>query len=100
MISEKTLNLDWINTVSRKNRNADKILIEKAVVHAAKAAYLSKLIELNENKLEPFENALQVTNWTIEQPFFTRLNRLRKSNPQAFFYWYKTYELVKGILPK
>lgn len=31
MISEKTLNLDWISTVSIKNRNADKILIEKVI---------------------------------------------------------------------
>ena len=31
MISNKTLNLDWINTVSRKNRNADRILIEKVI---------------------------------------------------------------------
>jgi len=31
MISYKTLNLDWINSVSRKNRNADKILIEKVI---------------------------------------------------------------------
>ena len=74
--------------------------IEKAIVHSAKAAYLSKLIELNENKLEPFENALQVADWTIEQPFVTRLNKLKKSNPQAFFYWYKTYELVKETSSK
>jgi len=23
----------------------------------------------------------------------TKLNRLKKSNPEAFFYWYKIYEL-------
>lgn len=74
--------------------------IEKAIVHASKAAYLAKLIELNKINLQHFENAIQVKDWTIEQPFFTRLNRLKKSNPQAFFYWYKTYELVKGILLK
>ncbi len=74
--------------------------IEKAIAHASKAAYLTKLIELNKNNLERFENALQVKDWSIEQSFFTRLNRLKKSNSQAFFYWYKTYELVKGILPK
>ena len=71
--------------------------IEKAIVHASKTAYLAKLIELNKNNLQHFENAIQVKDWTIEQPFFTRLNRLKKSNPQAFFYWYKTYELVRGI---
>ena len=67
--------------------------IEKAIVHASKAAYLAKLIEVNEKNLERFENALQVKDWVIEQPFFTRLNPLKRSNPQAFFYWYKIYEL-------
>ncbi len=70
--------------------------IEKAIVHASKAAYLAKLLELNTNNLKRFENALQVKDWIIEKPFFTRLNRLKKSNPQAFFYWYKIYELVKS----
>ena len=69
--------------------------IEKAIIHAAKTAYLSKLIKLKESMLERFENAMQIKDWTIEQPFYSRLNRLKKSNPQAFFYWYKTYELDK-----
>jgi len=67
--------------------------IEKAIIHAAKAAYLSKLIEVGENNLEHYKDALEVKDWIIEQPFCTRLNKLKKSNPQAFFYWYKTYEL-------
>ena len=71
--------------------------IEKAIVCAAKAAYLSKLIELKIDDAERFDNALQIKDWNIEQPFYSRLNKLKKSNPQAFFYWYKTYELVKGI---
>lgn len=67
--------------------------IEKATIHAAKAAYLAKLIELNKRNIERFENVTQIKDWVIKRPFFTRLNRLKKSNPQAFFYWYKTYEL-------
>ena len=74
---------------------SESFQIEKAIIYAAKAAYLSKLIESKEKKLERFENALQIKDWIIEQPFYTRLNRLKKSNPQAFFYWYKTYELDK-----
>lgn len=61
--------------------------IEKAIVHASKAAYLSKLIELNKDYIVRFENALQVKEWIIDQPSFTRLNRLKRSNPEAFFYW-------------
>jgi len=74
---------------------SESFQIEKAIIRAAKVAYLSKLIELKENTLERFENALQIKDWTIEQPFYNRLNRLKKSNPHAFFYWYKTYELYK-----
>ncbi len=70
--------------------------IEKATVHAAKTAYLCKLIEFKIIQIERFENALQVKDWKIEEPFYLRLNRLKKSNPEAFFYWYKTYELVKN----
>ena len=31
MIDNKTLNIEWINEVSAKNRNADKILVEKVI---------------------------------------------------------------------
>lgn len=68
--------------------------IEKAIVHAAKTAYLCKLIEFKIIRIERFENALQIKDWNIENPFYVSLNRLKKSNPEAFFYWYKTYELV------
>lgn len=68
--------------------------IEKAIVHASKAAYLSKLIELNKDHIVRFENALQVKEWIIEQPSFTRLNRLKRSNPEAFFYWYNILNLT------
>lgn len=69
--------------------------IEKATVDSAKAAYLSKLIEFKIDKFERFETAMQIRDWQIEQPFNKRLNKLKKSNPQAFFYWYKTFELQK-----
>ncbi|MCB0750659.1 MAG: nucleotidyl transferase AbiEii/AbiGii toxin family protein [Ignavibacteriae bacterium] len=31
IIDNKTLNIEWINEVSAKNRNADKILVEKVI---------------------------------------------------------------------
>ena len=69
--------------------------IEKAIVHAARAAYLAKLIETGENKFVRFENARQIIEWQIEAPLDTRLNKLKKSNPEAFFYWYQIYLLVR-----
>jgi len=57
------------------------------------AAYLAKLIKLKKRKIEKFQSAEQIIDWEIKQPFNTRLNKLKKSNPEAFYYWYKTYEL-------
>ena len=69
--------------------------IEKAIAHASKAAYLSTLIHLNAKKIAKFENPLQLKDWQIDEPLNSKLNKLKKSNPEAFFYWYKIYELKK-----
>jgi len=70
--------------------------IEKAIIHSAKAAYLATAIEKKITVLEKYKEPLEVKDWIIESPFFTRLNKLKKSNPEAFFYWYKVYELTKN----
>lgn len=67
--------------------------IEKAIVHASKAAYLSVLIQHNATAIHKFENPLQLKDWLIGKPFNSKLNKLKKSNPEAFFYCYKIYEL-------
>jgi hypothetical protein len=69
--------------------------IEKAIVHAARAAYLAKLIDTGAQKIVRFENAQQIIDWQIEAPQDTRLNKLKKSNPEAFFYWYQIYLLAQ-----
>ena len=33
----------------------------------------------------------------IEQPFNTKLNKLKKTNFEAFYYWYETYKLLQSI---
>ena len=73
--------------------------IEKAIAYAARAAYLAKLIETGETSFIRFENAEQVSNWIIEAPLDTRLNRLKKTNPEAFFYWYQVYLLNVKFTP-
>ena len=69
--------------------------IEKAITHASKAAYLATLIKHDSKTIEKFITQLQMKDWTIGEPMNTKLNRLKKSNPEAFFYWYKIYELSK-----
>ncbi|MFL0162631.1 nucleotidyl transferase AbiEii/AbiGii toxin family protein [Aquirufa salirivi] len=69
--------------------------IEKAILHASKAAYLSVLISNDAKTMIKFNNPLEVKDWVITEPMNTKLNKLKKSNPEAFFYWYKIFELSK-----
>jgi len=69
--------------------------IEKAVSHASRIAYLSKLIEMKERSFARFEGPEQILEWTIAKPLDTKLNKLKKTNPDAFFYWYQTFLLAR-----
>jgi predicted nucleotidyltransferase component of viral defense system len=69
--------------------------IEKAIIHASKAAYVATLIKHNATSFDKFQHLQQLTDWTISEPFNPKLNKLRKSNPEAFFYWHKIYEFEK-----
>jgi hypothetical protein len=65
--------------------------IEKAIIHASKAAYLSTLIKYDAVVIEKFGNPLEMKDWLIDEPLNNKLNKLKKSNPEAFFYWYKIF---------
>ena len=67
--------------------------IEKAVTHAAKAAYMVTLIRNKKTTIDKFDNLQQLKDWTIDRPLNPKLNKLKKSNPESFFYWYKIYEI-------
>ena len=67
--------------------------IEKAITHAAKAAYLSRLIATNQTEFEKYNNPNQVAEATISAPHNTRLQRLKRTNIEAFFYWWKATQL-------
>lgn len=69
--------------------------IEKAIIHASKAAYLSKLIKFDASAIERFSNPLEMKEWFICKQLNNKLNKLKKSNPEAFFYWYKMSKLIK-----
>lgn len=68
--------------------------IEKATIHAARTAYLVALMQ-TETAIERYSNRIDMTTWQIEQPKPTKLNKLKKSNPEAFYYWFKFYSLIK-----
>jgi len=63
--------------------------LDKAIVHASKAAYLSTLIKHDTATIEKYSDPLQMKDWVIGEPMNIKLNRLKKTHPEAFFYWYK-----------
>ena len=68
--------------------------IDRAITLASRAAYVSALIKADKAVIEKFKNPAIMKDWAIGEPFWPRLNRLKKSNPEAFFYWYKIFELT------
>ncbi|GET24440.1 nucleotidyl transferase AbiEii/AbiGii toxin family protein [Prolixibacter sp. NT017] len=77
------------------NFTVERFAIDEAITAAAKVAYLTTLINNGENqKIERFKNPLEIREWLIEEQEFKKINKLKKTNPEAFFYWYKS--LNKG----
>lgn len=67
--------------------------LDKAITHAARAAYLSRLIATGQITFEKYKDPKQVADAIIATPHNTRLQRLRKSNTEAYFYWWKATQL-------
>jgi hypothetical protein len=70
--------------------------LEKAITCAAKAAYIASVIKFKRTEIESFkqEKVEEMKDWNITEPMSTKLNKLKKSNPEAFFYLYKTREML------
>jgi len=72
------------------NFTIDKFTIDEAITAAAKVAYLTKLIQFEkEIKIEKFKNPLETKDWLIEDQRYNKISKLKKNNPEAFYYWYK-----------
>lgn len=71
------------------NFTIDRFNIDEAITAAAKVAYLTKQIQSDiPIKIERFKNPLDIKDWLIEDPQYNKLNKLKKNNPEAFYYWY------------
>ncbi len=73
-----------------------KYFIEDAITDSSKAAYIATCLQFRKQDIQHYSgNPADLINLVIENPLHTRLNRLRTTNPEAFFYWAKTSELLK-----
>lgn len=73
-----------------------RFVIEDAMVGAAKVMLLSTLLRQNFKETpHKFGAAKDVIDWLITSTDFNRFNKLKRTNPEAFFYIYKTCEQLK-----
>ncbi|MBN2352080.1 MAG: nucleotidyl transferase AbiEii/AbiGii toxin family protein [Spirochaetales bacterium] len=71
---------------------SERFTMTGAVVRAAQAAYLAALIRGGKRAIRRFANAAETIDLEIKAPEVNRLNKLKKGNPEAFFYWYHAVE--------
>ena len=93
-LAERNLKSDEFNHLQLGIKNftnftVERFAIDEAITAAAKVAYLVTLLNNGENQeIERFKNPLEIREWLIEDQRFNKLNKLKKTNPEAFFYWY------------
>lgn len=71
--------------------------IEKAIVHASKAAYIAYLLLNEQEHLERFDTSINMMDWKIGPELHPSLNKLKKSSPESFFYWYQVNQLIPPL---
>jgi hypothetical protein len=66
----------------------------RAITDASKAAYIATVLKHGIEKLEKYHGKEQVKDLVMDQKFSLPLSKLKKGNPEAFFYWYQIF-LIK-----
>ena len=69
--------------------------LDSAILCASKAAYLSALIMKQINSASRFDPGLDLSTWSIANPDYNRLNKLKKTSPEAFYYFYQALALIE-----
>ena len=88
----------YVDGVSRVRGfiHSTKYTIDRAITDSAKAAYLAACIKSGNmipDKYSPSRNE-ELRNLIIPAPINSGLNRLKRQDIEAFFYWAKTLELL------
>ncbi len=69
-------------------------ILESAVNSASKAAYLSLLLKYNISDVEKYDPSINLREFVIEHPGYKKFKSIMKFDPEAYFYWYKSIEIL------
>jgi predicted nucleotidyltransferase component of viral defense system len=77
---------------------SENYMYVSGVLSAAKAAYLAMLLKSGSSGIgDRFDPKLDLKNTKVSLKEFSDFNRLKKISAEAFYYWYRTIDLVKEI---
>jgi hypothetical protein len=68
--------------------------LDTAILCAAKIAYLTALLLQQERAIRRFESAEDIASWLVSNPDYNKLNKVKKTSPVAFFYYFRALELM------
>ena len=71
----------------------ERFHLEEAVICSAKTAYLSKIIQEDTFSVVRYTGPDQIAALAIENPEYSKLNKLKTSIPEAFFYWHQAISI-------
>jgi hypothetical protein len=71
---------------------AEHFTLDSAILCAAKVAYMTALIGKGGQNISRFDPLIDLTGMTIQNPAYNRLNKVKKTNPEAFYYFYRAIE--------
>jgi hypothetical protein len=68
---------------------SERYTLDSAIENASKVAYLSKLLEKDAVEIHHYstDKLSDLSAQNIQNPIPTKLNKLKKTHPEAFFYW-------------
>jgi predicted nucleotidyltransferase component of viral defense system len=67
---------------------SERYHIDKAIANASRIAHLTRLLLGDEKIISRYGDVAQVKDWSIEDQSMNKLNKLKKINPEAYYYWY------------
>jgi len=69
--------------------------LEDAIRSSAKVAYLVQLLKAGKRRHEKFRETIDLRDVNITNPSWSKLNKLKKTDPEAFFYLFNALKLIE-----
>lgn len=75
----------------------NRYLIDDAIRDASRAAYIATLLEVGQTEIEKYDGDFNsIASLEIAPALTSRLNKLKRTSPEAYYYWAKTSYLLQN----